>query len=208
MSSAISRAVMANSMVRLSPRSITPLQARIGVLAYVSPGPGERTSSEPKYVRWRGGHFCGEIFTSAAKSSCAFTFHLVLIQVRCDRPAQRRDTSCPARADLVPMELITGMIQLLLHFELHDGVGVGGSRGAACRGGLHGERQHGARGVIFRDGAGVVGRGGNGHILSGRAIRQPHDGVRRAARWRGLGLDLNPRYGDRLVERPGLACPG
>src|SRR5579885_1103694 len=83
------------------------------------------------------------------------------------------------------------MIRLLLHFELDDGVGVGGSGGAACRSCLYGEREHGAGGVILRDGAGVVGRGGNGHVLSGRAVGQPHDGVRRAARWRGLGLDLN-----------------
>jgi hypothetical protein len=47
-SSAISRAVMRYSMVRLSPRSMTPVQARIGVIAKASPGCGERTSSDPK----------------------------------------------------------------------------------------------------------------------------------------------------------------
>jgi hypothetical protein len=34
--------------VRLSPMSITPVHPRIGVMAYDSPGSGERTSSEPK----------------------------------------------------------------------------------------------------------------------------------------------------------------
>src|SRR6266852_5262291 len=66
MSSAISFAVMRYSMVRLSPRSITPVHPRIGVMAYGSPGSGERTSSEPKYVRWRGGHFSVEILTNTA----------------------------------------------------------------------------------------------------------------------------------------------
>src|SRR5579859_3528754 len=76
MSSAISRAEMANSIVRLSPRSIIPLQLRTGVNANASPSCGERTSSEPKYVRWRGGHFCVEIFTSTATSFCPLKAHL------------------------------------------------------------------------------------------------------------------------------------
>src|SRR6266567_2871611 len=65
-------------MVRLSPMSITPVQPRIGVMAYDWPGSGERTSSEPKYVRWRGGHFSAEIFTSNATSDCVSTAHLTL----------------------------------------------------------------------------------------------------------------------------------
>src|SRR5712691_792706 len=59
---------MRESMMRLSPRSITPVQARIGEMAYVSPDSGERTSSEPKYVRWRGGHFSVEMLTSETVS--------------------------------------------------------------------------------------------------------------------------------------------
>src|ERR1700682_2251806 len=51
-------------MVRLSPMSMTPVHPRIGVMAYGSPGSGERTSSEPKYVRWRGGHFSVEMLTN------------------------------------------------------------------------------------------------------------------------------------------------
>jgi len=47
-SSAISRAVMRYSMVRLSPRSITPRQARTGVMANASPSCGEEIVSEPK----------------------------------------------------------------------------------------------------------------------------------------------------------------
>jgi len=58
--------------------SITPVHPRIGVMAYDWPGSGERTSSEPKYVRWRGGHFSAEIFTSNATSDCVSTAHLTL----------------------------------------------------------------------------------------------------------------------------------
>jgi len=47
-------------------------------MAYGSPGSGERTSSEPKYVRWRGGHFSIEMFTSDATSDCVSTVHLTL----------------------------------------------------------------------------------------------------------------------------------
>src|ERR1700687_259521 len=65
-------------MVRLSPMSMTPVHPRIGVMAYGSPGSGERTSSEPKYVRWRGGHFSIEMFTSDATSNCVSTAHLTL----------------------------------------------------------------------------------------------------------------------------------
>ena len=35
-------------------------------MAYGSPGSGERTSSEPKYVRWRGGYFSVEMLTNTA----------------------------------------------------------------------------------------------------------------------------------------------
>src|SRR5260221_2973344 len=58
--------------------SITPVHPRIGVMAYDWPGSGERTSNEPKYVRWRGGHFSAEIFTSNATSDCVSTAHLTL----------------------------------------------------------------------------------------------------------------------------------
>src|ERR1700756_3126435 len=79
MSSAISRAVMRYSMVRLSPRSNTPRQPRIGVMAKASPGCGEAMASEPKEVRCRGGHFSVEIFANATTWACfavAFTIHL------------------------------------------------------------------------------------------------------------------------------------
>src|SRR5260370_26953110 len=75
MSSAIAGAVMRYAMMRLSPMSITPAHPRIGVMAYGSPGSGERTSNEPKYVRWRGGHFSVEMFTSVT------VFAAVLVSV-------------------------------------------------------------------------------------------------------------------------------
>src|SRR5580692_2211694 len=66
MSSATSRAVMLNSTMCLSPTSILPMQPRIGVRANTSPSCGETTCSEPKYVRFRGGHFSFEMLTSVA----------------------------------------------------------------------------------------------------------------------------------------------
>src|SRR5260370_37882043 len=58
--------------------SITPVHPRMGVMAYDWPCSGERTSSEPKYVPWRGGHFSAEIFTSNATSDCVSTAQLTL----------------------------------------------------------------------------------------------------------------------------------
>src|SRR5579862_3701267 len=113
----------------------------------------------------------------------------------------RRITSARAKATSTRGE------SSLLHFVLDQGVDVGWRSGATGGGGLYADGEGRARGIVLRDGAGIVGSGGDGDVDRGGAVGEANDGVGRATRRRGFGLHLETSDGDGLVENDGRTGP-
>src|SRR5215471_786036 len=89
---------------------------------------------------------------------------------------RRAFQKCPARAAFWRLRYLR-----LLHFVLNGGVGVGGRRAAACRGGLNAQRQRCSGSVVLCDGSGVVGGGGNRYVYRRGPVREADDGIGSAA---------------------------
>jgi len=95
----------------------------------------------------------------------------------------------------------------LLHSVLHNHIGLGGGGCTTCRRGCHADGKCGARGIVLRDRAAVVGRSGDGHIDRSSSVGESHNRIGRATVRCSFGLHLHTCDGYGLVGGRGRARP-